>query len=78
MKILNNPAVASVGMILVLLGAYAAVDAIDQHTEARLQLASAYREGCLPAPGETAIIVSDGRLAAGHQPGRGAAAGRRG
>lgn len=63
MKILDNPAVASVGLLLVLLGAYAAVDSIDQYTEARVQLAEAYREGCLPGPGETARITSDGRTA---------------
>lgn len=38
-------------------------DRVEQHTEARIAQASAYREGCLPAVGETAIIVSDGRVA---------------
>ena len=49
-----------IGAILV---AYNVVDRIEQHTEARIAQASAYREGCLPAAGETAIIVSNGRTA---------------
>lgn len=63
MKLLDHPALASLGIIAILFLAYAAVEAIDASTEARIELAQAYRDGCLPGPGETAMIVSDGRTA---------------
>lgn len=49
-----------IGAILI---AYNVVDRIEQATEARIALANAFREGCLPQAGETSIIVSDGRTA---------------
>jgi len=49
-----------IGLILI---AYNVVDRIEQYTEARLAQAEAYRDGCLPAAGETAVIVSNGRQA---------------
>ena len=49
-----------IGLILI---AYNVVDRIEQYTEARLAQAEAYRDGCLPRPGETAIITSNGRTA---------------
>ncbi len=51
---------ALIGLMLI---GWNIVDRVEQHTEARIAQASAYREGCLPAVGETAIIVSDGRVA---------------
>ena len=49
-----------IGLLLV---AYNIVDRIERSTEARIAAAEAYRDGCLPGPGETAIIVGDGRRA---------------
>lgn len=48
------------GVILI---AYNITDRIEQATEAHIALASAFREGCMPAAGQTAIIVSNGRVA---------------
>lgn len=53
-------------VIAVILIAYNIVDRIEQATEARLAQAEAYREGCLPRAGETAIITSNGRAARCH------------
>lgn len=63
MKFLNHPVTATFALLALLFAAYAGVEALHQRTEARLQLADAYREGCLPGPGETARITSDGRTA---------------
>lgn len=46
-----------------LIGTYGLVDKIEQDTEARIALASAYRESCLPKPGEKTVVISDGRTA---------------
>lgn len=51
------------GLADLILTAYGMVDAIGRHAEARIELAQAFRDGCLPRAGETAIIVSDGRVA---------------
>lgn len=51
------------GLTGLILTAYGMADAVDRHTEARLELAQAFKDGCLPKAGETAIIVSDGRVA---------------
>lgn len=53
-------AVCAVGLIIAALGL---ADAIDRHGDTQAELAAAYREGCLPRPGETSIIVSDGHRA---------------
>lgn len=56
--------IAYTAMVIgVLLIAYNTVDRIEQATEAHIAAANAFREGCLPAAGETAIIVSNGRTA---------------
>jgi hypothetical protein len=49
-----------IGVILV---AYQVVDRIEQHTEAIIAQEQAFRDGCLPRAGETAVITSDGRTA---------------
>ena len=51
------------GVLGAILIAYNFADRIEQHTEARIAQASAYRDGCLPAAGETAVIVSNGHQA---------------
>lgn len=51
------------GVIGAILIAYNVAERIDRQAEARIALAESYREGCLPASGETAVIVSDGRMA---------------
>lgn len=51
------------GVIGAILIAYNVAERMDRHTEARLALAESYREGCLPANGETAVIVSNGQRA---------------
>lgn len=53
----------AITLVAALLGIMGMVDAIEQNTEARIAVASAFREGCLPDPGETAVIISDGRRA---------------
>lgn len=52
--------VCAIGLIIAALGL---ADAIDRHGNAQAELAQAFREGCLPKAGETAITVSDGRTA---------------
>lgn len=49
--------------VLFWLGAQGLVQLVEDNTEARLAQAEAYREGCLPQPGETAWIVSNGHTA---------------
>lgn len=56
-------ALFAVGAVLIWLAAQALVQTIEADTEARIAQAGAYRDGCLPAPGETAVVVSDGRTA---------------
>jgi len=59
---MKNIAYASM-LLAVIFIARNITDRIEQATEARIAVASAFREGCLPAAGETAIIVSNGRTA---------------
>lgn len=59
---MKNIAYASM-LLAVIFIAYNITDRIEQATEARIALADAFREGCMPQPGETSIIVSDGRTA---------------
>jgi len=59
---MKNIAYASM-LLAVIFIAYNITDRIGQATEARIAVASAFREGCLPAAGQTAIIVSNGRVA---------------
>lgn len=47
-------------LLVVIIAAQGVVERIERDTELRLALAGAYREGCLPAPGETAIVTRDG------------------
>lgn len=49
-----------IGAILI---AYNVVDRIEQHTEAVIAQERSFREGCMPRPGETAVITSNGRTA---------------
>lgn len=50
-----------IGLLLV---AYNVADRVEQHTEAKIATARAEAmEGCWPAAGETAVIVSNGRQA---------------
>jgi len=63
MGFFNHPVGATFGLLVFLLAAYASVEALHERNESRLQLAEAYREGCLPGPGETARITSDGHTA---------------
>lgn len=51
----------ALAVIAGLIGAYGLVDRIERDTEARIALASAYRDSCLPKPGETTVVISDGR-----------------
>lgn len=60
---MKRQAAYSAMVIGLLLIAYNVVDRVEQNTEARLAQAEAYREGCLPGPGETARITSNGRTA---------------
>ena len=50
--------VCAIGLIMAM---YGLADAIDRHGDARAELAAAVQRDCLPRPGETAIIISDGR-----------------
>lgn len=45
------------------LAIYGLVDAISQAGDKRAELAHAMRESCMPTAGQTAVIVSDGRIA---------------
>jgi hypothetical protein len=61
---MKRQAAYSAMVIGVLLIAYNVVDRVEQHTEAQVAAARAEAmDGCWPAAGETAIIVSNGRLA---------------
>ena len=60
---MKRQAAYSAMVIGVIFIAYHIVDRVEQATEARIALADAFREGCMPQAGETPIIVSDGRTA---------------
>lgn len=60
---MKRQAAYSAMVIGVIFIAYNIVDRVEQATEARIALADAFREGCMPGAGETSIIVSDGRRA---------------
>ena len=59
---MKNIAYASM-LLAVIFIAYNITDRIEQATEARIALASASRDGCLPAAGPPAVTVSNGRVA---------------
>lgn len=52
--------VCACGIVLAL---YGLTDAITTAGDKRAELAHAMRESCMPTAGQTAIIVSDGRIA---------------
>lgn len=56
-------AMAALCAIGIAMALYGLTDAIDRHGDTQAELAQAFRDGCLPRAGETAIIVSDGRVA---------------
>ncbi len=60
---MKRQAAYSAMVIGVILIAYNVVDRIEQHTEAVIASEQAFREGCLPRKGETAVITSNGRTA---------------
>ena len=61
---MKRQAAYSAMVIGLLLIAYNIVDRLEQHTEAKIAAARVEAmDGCWPATGETAIIVSNGRQA---------------
>lgn len=60
---MNRRATYTAMVIGLLLVAYNIVDRIHQHTEAVIAQERSFREGCMPRPGETAVITSNGRTA---------------
>lgn len=58
-----KPLAYTAAVVGAILAAYHIVDRIEQHTEAVIAQERSFREGCLPRPGETAVITSNGRTA---------------